>query len=70
MKKVTSFWLQDVGIDGFRLDAIRYVVEENNQLAASKANHAFLEEWGQYYRSINPQAFSVGEAWTRKPSSA
>jgi len=64
LKKVTSFWLQDVGIDGFRLDAVRYVVEEGNQLADSKSNHAFLEEWGQYYRSINPQAFSVGEAWT------
>jgi len=64
LKKVTSFWLQDVGIDGFRLDAVRYVVEEDNQLADSKSNHAFLEEWGQYYRSINPQAFSVGEAWT------
>ena len=64
MKKVTSFWLQDVGIDGFRLDAVRYVIEEGNRLADSKANHAFFEEWGQYYRSINPQAFSVGEAWT------
>ena len=64
MKKVTSFWLQDVGIDGFRLDAVRYVIEEGNQLADSKANHAFFEEWGQYYRKINPQAFSVGEAWT------
>jgi glycosidase len=37
---------------------------EDEQLADSKANHAFLEEWGQYYRSINPLAFSVGEAWT------
>ena len=63
MKKVTSFWLEDVGMDGFRLDAVRYVVE-GDQLADSKANHAFLQEWGQYYRSINPQAFSVGEAWT------
>jgi glycosidase len=63
MKKTTSFWLEDVGIDGFRLDAVRYVVE-GDQLADSKANHAFLEEWGNYYRSINPQAFSVGEAWT------
>lgn len=63
MKKVTSFWLEEVGIDGFRLDAVRYVVE-GDQLADSKANHAFLEEWGQYYRSLNPQAFSVGEAWT------
>ena len=63
IKKVTSFWLTDVGIDGFRLDAVRYMVEDD-QLADSKANHAFLEEWGQYYRSINPQAFTVGEAWT------
>ena len=63
MKKVTSFWLEEVGVDGFRLDAVRYVVE-GDQLADSKANHAFLEEWGQYYRNINPQAFSVGEAWT------
>ncbi len=63
MKKVTSFWLNDVGIDGFRLDAVRYMVEED-RLADSKANHAFLEEWGEYYRSINPQAFTVGEAWT------
>jgi glycosidase len=63
MKKVTSFWLNDVGVDGFRLDAVRYVVE-GDQLADSKANHAFIEEWGQYYRSVNPQAFTVGEAWT------
>jgi glycosidase len=63
IKDVTSFWLNDIGIDGFRLDAVRYMVE-GDQLADSKANHAFLEEWGQYYRSINPQAFSVGEAWT------
>jgi alpha-amylase len=63
MKKVTSFWLEEVGVDGFRLDAVRYVVE-GDQLADSKANHAFLEEWGEYYRNINPQAFSVGEAWT------
>ena len=63
IKKVTSFWLKDVGIDGFRHDAVRYMAEDD-QLADSKANHAFLEEWGQYYRSINPQAFTVGEAWT------
>lgn len=43
MKKVTAFWLEEVGIDGFRLDAVRYMVEDD-QLADSKANHAFLEE--------------------------
>jgi len=64
MKKVTAFWLEDVGVDGFRLDAVRYMVEEDNRLADSSANHTYLEEWGQYYRSLNPQAFTIGEAWT------
>jgi len=63
-KKITSFWLTDVGVDGFRLDGVRYLVETNTQLADTDANHQFLEEWGSYYRSLNPQAFSVGEAWT------
>jgi alpha-amylase len=62
-KKISSFWLKDVGIDGFRLDAVRYLVEDD-KLADSATNHAFLKEWGDYYRSIDPQAFTVGEAWT------
>lgn len=62
-KKFTSFWLKDVGLDGFRLDAVRYLAEDE-QLADSVSNHAFLGEWGEYYRSIDAEAFSVGEAWT------
>jgi glycosidase len=62
-KKITSFWLNDVGIDGFRLDAVRYLAEDQ-KLADASSNHAFLAEWGEYYRSVNPQAFTVGEAWT------
>ena len=63
IKKITSFWLKDIGIDGFRLDAVRYMVEDE-QLADSSANHQFLEEWGTYYRELKPNAFTVGEAWT------
>ena len=63
-KKIASFWLEDIGVDGFRLDAVRYLVEEDATLADSDANHSFLEEWGEYYRSVDPQAFTVGEAWT------
>ncbi len=63
-KKIASFWLKDVGIDGFRLDAARYLVEEDGTLADSPANHSFWEEWGTYVRGINPEAFTVGEIWT------
>jgi alpha-amylase len=63
-KKIASFWLKDVGVDGFRLDAVRYLVEDGKILADSKANHKFLEEWETYVRSVNLQAFTVGEVAT------
>lgn len=63
IEKITKYWLEDVGVDGFRIDAVRYVVEDE-KLADSDSNHKYLEEWGAYYRSVHPQAFTVGEAWT------
>ena len=62
-KKIASFWLEEVGVDGFRLDAVRYLAEDD-ALADSSANHLFLEEWGTYYRTVDPDTFTVGEAWT------
>lgn len=62
-KKIASFWLNDVGIDGFRLDAVRYL-SENEALQDSASNHAYLEEWSASFRKSNSQAFTVGEAWT------
>ncbi len=64
VNKITAFWLQDVGIDGFRLDAIRYLDEDGRVLQDSDTTHAYLKDWGTYYRSLNPQAFTVGEVWT------
>jgi glycosidase len=63
-KKIAEFWLTDVGVDGFRLDAVRYLVEEDKRMADSPGTHAFLAEWGEYARGLHPEAFTVGEAWT------
>lgn len=70
VNKITAFWLQEVGIDGFRLDAIRYLDEDGKILADAPTTHAFLREWGAYYRSLNPEAFTVGEVWTSNSSVA
>lgn len=67
-KKIASFWLEEVGVDGFRLDAVRYLAEEESILADSPASHEFLEEWGQHVRSVAPEAFTVGEIWTGNSS--
>jgi glycosidase len=62
-KEIARFWLEDMGVDGFRLDAIPYLVEDGAQLAHTPGTHAFLREFAEHVRSIKPAAFTVGEVW-------
>ncbi|MCF2502251.1 DUF3459 domain-containing protein [Dyadobacter sp. CY107] len=59
LKKILRFWLVDVGVDGFRLDAARHVYPEWEK-------HLSVEFW-QYFsklvQDIKPEAFTVGEVW-------
>ena len=62
-KKVATFWLRDMGVDGFRLDAIPYLMEEGSCMTGCAGTHAFLREYAAHIRSIAPEAYTVGEAW-------
>lgn len=62
-KKIARFWLDSMGVDGFRLDAVPYLVEEGNQLAGTPGTHAFLREYGSYVRRAAPRSYTVGEVW-------
>jgi glycosidase len=64
MQEVVRFWLEDVGVDGFRLDAIKHIVEDGEVQENTPETHSFLEGFFDHYTSINPDAFTVGEAWT------
>src|SRR5256885_10732928 len=62
-KRIATFWLRDMGVDGFRLDAIPYLVEEGSCLSGCPGTHAFLREYAAHVRSVKPEAYTVGEAW-------
>ena len=64
-KKVATFWLQEMGVDGFRLDAIRHLVEADNgrQVANLPGTHAFLRDYAAHIRRVKPDAFTIGEVW-------
>jgi len=64
MYNVTRFWLQDVGVDGFRLDAARHLIELNQAQADTPITHEWWANFRTYYKGINPQAMTVGEVWT------
>lgn len=62
-KKIATFWLREMGVDGFRLDAIPYLVEDGACLMGCAGTHAFLREYAEHIRGIEPSAYTVGEAW-------
>lgn len=62
-KKVARFWLEEMGVDGFRLDAIPFLVEEDGLVQHALGTHAFLRELGAYIRGVAPGAFTIGEVW-------
>jgi alpha-amylase len=59
--RIARFWLCDVGVDGFRLDAARHLYRE----AEEPKNHQFWEEFGRVVQAAKPGAHLVGEVWTR-----
>src|SRR5438552_11502619 len=61
--KIATFWLREMGVDGFRLDAVPYVVEEGACLAGCPGTHAVLREYAAHLRGVKPDAYTVGEVW-------
>ena len=60
----TSFWLDHVGVDGLRIDAARYLIEEGDVLANTDATHAWFADFYDFYKTDNPEAMIVLEVWS------
>ncbi len=70
MLDVAAFWL-DLGVDGFRVDAIQHVVEgADGTIANAPENVAWVRAFGARLRARHPGAFLVGETWTATPTIA
>jgi len=56
-----AFWMKEIGIDGFRLDAAQHVYEPNDVIL----NNKWWSEFRTAMKKINPNAFIVGEVWNK-----
>jgi glycosidase len=62
-KRIAEYWLRTMGVDGFRLDAVPYLVEDGDCQTGCAGTHEFLHEYAEYIRGIAPDAYTVGEVW-------
>ena len=63
MFNVTKYWLENIGVDGFRLDAAKHLIEEGNKIENTNSTHEWLKGFYTFYKSVNPNAYTVGEVY-------
>ena len=64
VQKIARFWLEEMGVDGFRLDAIGHLFETPEGVwKDAPANFPWLREYQAGLRSIKPDVFTIGEVY-------
>jgi alpha-amylase len=63
LEKVVHFWLTNVDVDGFRLDAVKYLIEEGQKLENTHSTHLWLQDFYTSYKTEKKDAYTVGEVY-------
>lgn len=63
MFDVVRFWLDEIGVDGFRLDAVRHLIESGEQQKNTPATHFWLKGFQAVSKGWNDDALLLGEVW-------
>jgi glycosidase len=61
--EISRFWLE-MGVDGFRLDAAKHLIENGQEQENTELTHDFWEEYRPAYKSVNGNAVTIGEVWS------
>ncbi|MCD8509783.1 MAG: alpha-amylase [Bacillus sp. (in: Bacteria)] len=60
---IGRFWLEEVGVDGFRLDAAKHIYSSYHGSDYQEKNHQFWREFRSEMEAANPDVMLVGEVW-------
>lgn len=70
IESAAKFWLTDVGVDGFRIDAAKYIVEDGPVAQNTPETHAWLHGFRTTLEASAPGALLLGEVWDTSATSA
>jgi alpha-amylase len=60
-EEVARFWVEEMGVSGFRLDAIKHLIEQGEEQESTEETHAWLRDFGAYLTALDPEIYAVGE---------
>ena len=66
IKDIASFWLDDIGVDGFRIDAARHIYDKNEVPVRTDyrgKNIDWFIEFNDYIKSVDENAIMLSEIW-------
>jgi glycosidase len=67
IRDVARFWVQDMGVDGLRIDGAKYWIETEVNgtpvLQDSPEQRQYMREFTDYVHSLNPEAVTIAEIW-------
>ncbi len=66
MFQVGRYWLEEIGVDGFRLDAARHIydIESTHPVSEKDRNFIWWKEFTSEMQKHDPDAFFLGEIWS------
>lgn len=60
---LSQYWLLGLGADGFRLDALKHLIEQWPHVENTQESIDWLEDYHDAMKAARPDAFLVGEVW-------
>jgi alpha-amylase len=67
---IGDFWLGEMGVDGFRIDAARHLIEDGRKLENTDATFDWLADFRERLKATRPEALVLGEVWDASSMSA
>lgn len=64
VKSITKYWLQDMNVDGFRLDAVKHLIEDGAVQENTPATIAYWKEFSTNTKMQKHEAVNVAEIWS------
>ncbi|HEX7472766.1 MAG TPA: alpha-amylase family glycosyl hydrolase, partial [Candidatus Limnocylindrales bacterium] len=67
---IARFWVADVGVDGFRIDAAKYLIEDPSATENTPGTKVWLRDFRANVEKAAPGALLIGEVWDPSPVSS